>query len=84
MSALKEQVTEFLISPKWTDSEKWVIKWQFRQLSHFQMALAMVIQLADDNNLEKLHLGFPIQVMGFMMWSEGDLGERLREAGLEI
>lgn len=39
---------------------------------------------ADDGNLAQLQLGFPDQVAGFLFWSRGNLGDRLRSAGLEI
>lgn len=77
-------IGRFLNSPDWTESEKWIIKWQFRLLSDFQTALAGAIARADENNLERLRRGFPIQVDGFLQWNTRDLGRRLREAGLDI
>ena len=77
-------IGEFLMSEKWTPEEKWVIKWQFRLLGDFHRALFDAIKLADEHNLARLAEGFPSQVAGFMAWHAGDLGKRLREAGLEI
>lgn len=77
-------IKEFLASPDWTESEKWVIKWQFHELGDFQSALAEAIKRADDDNLVRLGRGFPTQVGGFIQWNRGDLGRRLRDAGLEI
>jgi len=79
-----KRTREFLSSPDWTEAEKWVIKWQFRILGEFQAALANAIKLADEKNLALLALGFPTQVEGFTAWNSGDLGRRLRTAGLEI
>lgn len=77
-------IARFLQSTEWTTAEKWVVKWQFRLLGDFETALANAIKLADENNLAKLKLGFPIQVNGFLRWHSGDLGKRLRDAGLDI
>jgi hypothetical protein len=74
----------FLADPAWTPAEKWVIKWQFRLLGHFETALAGAITRADEGNLEKLAEGFPTQVSGFRAWAHADLGDRLRKAGLAI
>ena len=79
-----ETIGQFLSSPHWTESEKWVIMWQFNLLGDFQTALASAIKLADEDNLERLRRGFPMQVAGFLQWSQGNLGNRLRNAGLEI
>lgn len=78
------KVSEFLESPVWTEGEKWVIKWQFGGLGDFQSALSEAIKRADDDNLRLLALGFPNQVAGFIAWNRGNLGLRLRDAGLEI
>ena len=84
MPASYEKIGELLASDQWTAAEKWVIKWQYRLLGDFNTALATAIVRADDTNLFKLGLGFPDQVHGFLAWSRGDLGERLRKAGLDI
>ena len=82
------QIGEFLESPEWNAGEKFVIKWQFNRslqlLGDFGAALAEAIVRADDSNLTKLALGFPDEVAGFLAWNRGDLGIRLRDAGLEI
>ncbi|MDP9112435.1 MAG: hypothetical protein M3O20_02000 [Acidobacteriota bacterium] len=74
----------FLDSPDWTASEKWVIKWQYRLLGDFGTALANAIKQADEHNQLRLWKGFPVEVDGFRLWCYGDLGTRLRKAGLEI
>jgi hypothetical protein len=68
----------------WSESEKWVIKWQFGLLGDFQKALASAIIRADDSNLAKLEIGFPMQVKGFREWADGNLARLLRDAGLDI
>jgi len=65
-------------------AEKWVVKWQFRLLGDFGTALAEAITRADDNNLERIAKGFPDEVAGFLDWSRGLLGHRLRAMGLEV
>ena len=84
MPANIRQIGEFLESPAWTPAEKWVIKWQYRLLGDFHTALFDAIKRADEENLERLRLGFPEQLSGFLAWNRGTLGKRLREAGLEI
>ena len=85
MPATWADIERFLGSPDWTPSEKWVIKWQFGLLDEdFARPLAECIKRADDTNLSKLGCGFPVEVKGFREWSRGDLGQRLRDAGLGI
>jgi hypothetical protein len=84
MPATREKIGEFLTSDLWTPSEKFVIKWQFRLLGDFHGALIDCIKRADERNMERLAEGFPTEVDGFRQWAYGDLGTRLREAGLEI
>lgn len=75
---------EILASPDWSPAEKAVVKWQLRLYGHFYTALWQAIARADEKNLEKLALGFPDEVAGYKLWAWGDLGRRLRAAGLEI
>ncbi len=77
-------LTQFLDSPLWTNAEKAVIRWQYRFLGDFGVALWDAIVRADDDNLARLHLGFPTEVDGFLAWNKGDLANRLRHAGLDI
>ena len=78
------EIGYFLDSPAWTPAEKLVIKWQFHLYGDFYTALWEVIKRADEENLERLACGFPLQIIGFKQWAFGDLGQRLRAAGLEI
>lgn len=85
VGATMDQIAEFLRDDSpWIDSEKWVIRWQFGLLGDFQTALAHAIALADDMDLVYLGWAFPVQVQGFRDWQSGNLGRRLREAGLDI
>lgn len=84
MPATAQKISEFLESREWSDAEKWVIKWQFGLHGDFEQALANLIRLADDSNLHRLALSFPVEVSGLYLWRDGDLGERLRAAGLGI
>ena len=79
-----EAIGRFLADPRWTTGEKWIIKWQFGLLGDFNTALVKAITLADESNLERLQVGFPIEVNAFVSWQRGNLSERLRTAGLEI
>lgn len=58
---------------KLTPVERVLVEWQYRLCGDFQAALWKAIGQADDSNLERLRLGFPIEVEGFLRYS--------REAG---
>lgn len=82
-----QSVGEFLLRDDVTLSEKLVIKWQFRLCGHFYTALWDAIKRADDENLDRLALGFPAHVAGFRAWAHGQpyhMGRKLREMGLPI
>ena len=79
-----ERITDILANPYWTEGEKFIVEWQFRLLGDFKTALIDAIKLADEGNLDRLELGFPDEVQGFRAWAYGDLGQRLRDAGLEL
>lgn len=78
------EIGTFLDSPDWTPGEKSVIKWQFGLHSDFNKALWEAIKRADEANLRRIAYGFPFEVLAFVQWVDGDLGPRLRAAGLEI
>jgi len=48
-----------------TDTEAVVFEWQFRRCGDFKKALWEAICRADDNNIELLALGFPVEVEGY-------------------
>lgn len=48
----------------------------------FYEALARAITTADDFNLAKLALGFPVEVAGYLAWTRGTLGRELRAKGV--
>lgn len=84
MPATPEAIRKIMTSPDWTPAEKWVVKWQVRYLGDFEESLASAISLADGSNLDLLARVFPVQVSGFRQWTQGNLAERLRAAGLAI
>ena len=88
MPATGEQIAAFLASDRWTYAEKRVIRLQFHWWNddddEFEPMLWQAIKRADEENLKRLAKGFPEQIAGFMAWTHGDLGERLRAAGLWI
>lgn len=71
-------------SEEFTVGEKRVIDWTRKRMGGFRTRLWSAIAAADADNLEKLRLGFPDDVSGFLSWHKGDLAERFRERGLEI
>lgn len=73
-----------LTSPDFTDEEKAVIKWQLKQCGGFKDALWKAITAADDDNLELLGLGFPLEVSAYRGWAFGDLATKIRDKGFEI
>jgi hypothetical protein len=85
MPATYSEILSILNSDKFDDSDKWVVRWQYNMLDEeFDLPLARLIVVADLDNLAKLGRGFPVEVAGFRRWAHGDLGTRLREAGLNI
>lgn len=80
----REQVRLVLKSHDFDENDRAVIFWQFGLIGDFRIALWNAIVHADDENLERLRLGFPHEVEGYIRWSRGTLGPRLRAAGLEI
>ncbi len=54
---------------KLDDSEIFIVKWQYRMLGDFGKALIEAIMRADDGNLEKLDLGFPDEVRGYIKYA---------------
>jgi len=52
-----------------TESERFIVEWQYRMLGHFKTTLIEAIKFADDDNLAKLHLGFPDEVDGYINYS---------------
>ena len=79
---LYKRIRDFLNDPNESPEAKAVLKWQWRQYGSFYRALFDAIKLADDTNLEKLRLGFPVEVAGFLAWDRGDLAEKLRKQGV--
>jgi hypothetical protein len=80
----RTKISEVLNSPEFSESDKSVVKWQFHIQGDFLNALWEAIIRADEDNLERLSRGFPIQVEGFKAWYSGDLAYRLRQTGLLI
>jgi hypothetical protein len=79
-----DKIRDILKSSDFSESDKSVVKWQFHIQGDFLNALWNAIILADEDNLERLGRGFPIQVEGFLAWHSGNLAYRLRQAGLDI
>jgi hypothetical protein len=71
--------------PQLTKGEEFIVKWQYRMLGDFKTALIEAICLADSQNLERLRLGFPDEVEGYLNYSrvEGWWQEVQRKAGKE-
>lgn len=84
MPATMEAIGAILKSDDFTESDKIVVRWQFQLLGDFETALMGAIARADDGNLEKLRIGFPDHVAGYLNFTRGDLGDRLRGAGLDV
>ncbi len=72
------------LSDKFTDGERWIIKWQFRLLGDFETALVGAIARADEGNLYKLRLGFPMQVEAYLEWTRGNMAQLLRSRGIGV
>lgn len=84
MPATHEEIGKAIRDPQWDNGVKALIMWQFGYLGDFQLALWQAIAKADEENLHRLALGYPAHVRAFRDWAHGDLGDRLRAAGLGI
>ena len=74
-----------LARPDIDDSARWVLRWQFGMITGgFSSALVEAIIRADSDNLDRLELGFPVEVRGYRQWAYGDLGDRLRRIGIDL
>lgn len=71
-----------LESDEWTEGEKMILRWQYRELGGFWTHFFEALCRADDVNLDHLHRAFPSVVDAMRSWRYGDLGERLRDADL--
>jgi len=49
-------------------AERFIWKWRKDRMSDFKQALIHIIQQADVHNLEKLRLGFPDEVEGYVSY----------------
>lgn len=68
-----------LDSDQFSAGDKAVVKWILNRHGSFFTALFDAIKTADPINKQKLALGFPNEVEGFLNWSEGDLNTRIDE-----
>jgi len=48
------------------DEERTIYEWQYGAMGDFRKALMLAICRADENNIELLRLGFPIEVNGYV------------------
>ncbi len=85
VSAAEEQrarVREALTSDSWTEGEKQVLRWQWGTLGDYGKAFFGALMRADEQNLDRLSLGYPSTVEAFRSWKDGDLATRMRDAGV--
>ena len=79
---MHRRIQAFLSDPNEPAESKAVLKWQWNLYGDFYTALFGAIKRADDENLERLRLGFPVEVRGFVWWNRGGLAKELREKGV--
>lgn len=80
----KDLIVEILASSEWSTVAKTAIRWQYKMQGDFEKALWGALVLADEQNLERFRLGYGVEVATLLEWRHGDIGKRLREAGLDI
>jgi hypothetical protein len=80
MPVTREFLRHTLSEGGWTTSEYIAIKWQYGELGDFDALLMETIAKSDAQNREKLRLGFPQHVIGYLQWMNGDLQFRLHQA----
>jgi hypothetical protein len=83
LTELRENLHRVLTSEDFSPEEKWLVRWQFsRQLGGGSKAEALLTELmieADQETLDKLELGFPLEVGAFTAWRTSGIAETLRE-----
>lgn len=79
---MHRKIREFLADPNECAESKAVLRWQWALYGDFFTALFGAIKQADDQNLERLRKGFPVEVAGFVAWSRGGLAKELRDKGV--
>ena len=52
-----------------TPEEAAVYEWQYGYCGDFKKALWEVIMAADESNLDKLELGFPVEVIAYKLYA---------------
>jgi len=80
----RERVDEALRSSNWEEHEKLALKWVWRLDGDFRSALWQVITLANEEDLARLALVFPVDVRGWLAYRSGGLADRFMEQGLLI
>ena len=65
-----DQIYLWLFSEELTPEEDWIAKWQYGYLGHFHKALFEAICVADEENLDRLSLGFPDEVEGYRKYTQ--------------
>ena len=58
-----------MFSEELTPEEDWIAKWQYGYSGHFHKALFEAICVADEENLDRLSLGFPDEVSGYRKYT---------------
>ena len=53
-----------------TSEEDWIAKWQYGYLGHFHKALFDTICVADEENLDRLSLGFSDEISGYRKYTQ--------------
>ena len=67
-----------------SDEEKWCVRWQhhhhgrFYRPSAFELKFFELIELADEQNLDRLAHGWPLEVRAIRAWRGSDMAQRLR------
>jgi len=69
-----------------TEEEQFVVKWQYQMLGDFKTALVRAITKADEYNMQRLALGFPVEVQAYKRFTqEGGWWETVaKKAGLDV
>ena len=73
------EIHAFLDSKENSETDKYLVKWQFRVFGDFETSLMETIARADEDNLDLLRRAFPMQVEAYLDWAIGGAGKRIRE-----
>jgi hypothetical protein len=64
--------------------ERTILRWQLHDYGDFYTALWEALVRADEDNLARIELGFPLEVSALHAWRKTWIAESLRQKGFPV